>query len=130
MENINNLTKKDITCKNPHFFVYKVDFSNAPEVIDSELIYDEILQESWILKYGEKQTWTWDHDGKKIDLGIYILSAECIINGIKHSCSVEKSVIKGRRDIGKQQIRLLYQILEKFSILEKILSQIFFIHII
>ena len=115
---------RDLKLVNPHFYV----FESNEDVEEFNIVYEEELQETWELPLLGTKTWNWDQKdnyGNQVPDGNYSFVGEFGIDGIIHPVfgpGVE-IVEKLGRNKGNPQM-LFYQILEKFSLLERLLSLI------
>ena len=115
---------RDLELVNPHFYV----FEYTEEIEELNIIYEEILQETWELPLLGTKTWKWDQKDKyenQVPDGNYSFVGEFEIDGIVHPVfgpGVE-IVEKIERNVRNPQM-LFYQFLERFPLLEKILCYI------
>ena len=113
---------RDLELVNPHFYV----FESNEDVEEFNIVYEEELQETWDLPLLGAKTWNWDQKdnyGNQVPDGNYSFVGEFEIDGILHPIfgpGVE-IVEKLGRNKGNPQM-LFYQILEKFSLLERFLT--------
>jgi hypothetical protein len=123
-----NMKLRDTKLVNPHFYVLEY----AEEIEDLNIVYEEILQETWELPLLGSITWKWnqkDNDGNQVPDGNYSFVAEFEIDGIVHPVfgSGVEIVEKSSRVIGTFHL-LFNQIFKKlpnmFPFLQKILLTI------
>jgi len=101
----------DIVVINPHFYIFDLDDE------EKNLIYDEIVEETWEIPQLGTKTWNWDQkdsNGNQVPDGNYVIIGSFMINGRDHPVYGGFEIVeKFNKNVIKSQI-LLTQILEKF----------------
>jgi hypothetical protein len=98
-----NIGDADIEINNPHFYILN---------IDSDIVFEEKLEETIVIKPEESKMWSWnqkDKNGKMVPKGNYSILGEFPINDRTHVAGVE-FILTGKK-VRSANAQFLMQIL-------------------